>query len=98
MTITKINSRAALRGVNSLVIVDSGPLAELLGDTEGPAHEDWNKSADRPKKTWKTWSGRVAFARRIVDSLVEYLTPPSTGPDRDLLANVFSIERIAGKQ
>ena len=98
MTITKINSRAALRGVNSLVIVDAGPLAELLGDTEGPAHEDWNKAADRPKKTWKTWSGRVAFARRIVDSLVEYLSPPSAGPDRDLLANIFSIERIDGKQ
>jgi hypothetical protein len=98
MTITKINSRAALRGVNSLVIVDSGPLAELLGDTEGPAHEDWNKSADRPKKEWKTWSGRVAFSRRIVDSLVEYLTPPSKGPDRDLLSNIFSVERVGGKQ
>lgn len=98
MTITKINSRAALRGVNSLVIIDPGPLAELLGDTEGPAHEDWNKAAERPKKTWKACSCRVAFARRIVDSLVEYLTPPSKGPDRDLLANIFSVERTDGKQ
>jgi hypothetical protein len=98
MTITRINSRAGLRGVQALVIVDPGPMAELLGDTEGPAHEDWSKSADRPNKDWKNWSGRVGFARRIVDNLVEYLTPPSKGPDRELLADFFSIERTQGGQ
>lgn len=98
MTITKINSRAGQRGVQALVIVDSGPLAELLGDTEGPAHEDWLTSAERPSETWKTWKGRVTYVRKIVDSLVELLTPPATQPDFDLLADFFSIQRTQGQQ
>jgi hypothetical protein len=98
MTITKINSRAALRGVQALVNVNAGPLAKLLGDTEGPAHEDWDTSAERPDREWKMWKGRVKFVRGIVDSLVEVLTPPTTEPDFDLLSDFFSIERVGGSQ
>jgi hypothetical protein len=98
MTITKINSRSAQRGVQALVIVEPGSLAKLLGDTEGPAHEDWDTSAERPDREWKVWKGRVKFVRGIVDSLVEVLTPPTTEPDFDLLSDFFSIERTGGLQ
>lgn len=97
MTITKINAQAGRRGVRSLVLVDSGPLSEFLGDTEGPAHEDWDQSAERPDNIWQRgWKGRVKFVRRIVDNLVELLTPPSTEPDFDLLIDFFSIEKAGG--
>lgn len=98
MTITKLNSQAGKRGVQSLVLADSGPLAVLLGDTEGPAHEDWDTSAERPDRDWKTWKGRVKFVRRIVDGLTELLTPPAAEPDFDLLSDFFSIERVGGTQ
>lgn len=98
MTITKINSRAAQRGVQALVNVEPGPLANLLGDTEGPAHEDWDKSAERPNREWKAWKGRVQFVRGIVDRLVEVLTPPATEPDFDLLSKFFSLEQTGGPQ
>lgn len=98
MTITKINSQASKRGVRAIVVVDSGPLSELLGDTEGPAHEDWDTSAERPDRDWKVWKGRVKFVRRVVDGLVEVLTPPATEPDFDLLSDFFSIEKTAGPQ
>jgi len=98
MTITRINSTASRKGIRGLVIVEAGPLAELLGDTEGPSHEDWLTSADRPNQCWKTWKGRVTFVRKIVDSFVELLTPPTTEPDFDLLADFFSIEQTAGEQ
>lgn len=98
MTITKLNSRAAQRGVQALVNVDPGPLAKLLGDTEGPAHEDWDTSAERPDLEWRTWKGRVKFVRSIVDSVVELLTPAITEPDFDLLSDYFSVEDPAGGQ
>ncbi len=98
MTITKINSRASLRGIQALVIVDPGPLAKLLGDTEGPAHEDWDTSAERPELEWKIWKGRVKFVRGIVDNLVEVLTPATTEPDFDLLSEFFSIEQTGASQ
>lgn len=98
MTITKINSATARRGVQSLVIVDKGPLAELLGDAEGPAHEDWDTSEERPDRVWKTWKGRVQFVRKIVDNMVKLLTPPATEPDFDLLSDFFSIQQTDGEQ
>jgi hypothetical protein len=84
--------------VQALVNVEAGPLAKLLGDTEGPAHEDWDTSAERPDQEWKTWKGRVKFVRGIVDNLVEIATPPTTEPDFDLLSDFFSIERVGGGQ
>jgi len=99
MTITKISAQAGRRGVQSLVLVDSGPLAQFLGDTEGPAHEDWDQSAERPETIWaRGWKGRVKFVRRIVDSFVELLTPPATEPDFDLLSDFFSIEHTDSEQ
>lgn len=93
MTITKENSSAAQRGVQALVNVDAGPLAFLLGDAEGPAHESWDTSEERPDRTWRNWKGRVRFVRKIVDHLVELLNPPSDEPDFDLLSDFFSIEK-----
>lgn len=99
MTISKRSApRAESQGIQSFVNVDKGPLAKLLGDTEGPAHEDWDKSADRPDREWKSWKSRVEFARKIVDRLAELLTPPQTEPDFDALAEFFSVDRPAGEQ
>lgn len=98
MTITKRSSRAELHGIRALVSVESGPMAKLLGDTEGPAHEDWDKSAERPDREWKTWKNRVEFARKIVDGLVEYLTPSQSEPDFELLADFFSLDEPKGNQ
>lgn len=99
MTITKLNTKRSVRGVRGLVIVDSGALASLLGDTEGPAHTTWDTSNDeRPNRVWKTWKGRVAFFSNILDSLNELLTPKSTAPDFDLLSDFFSIDQAGSPQ
>lgn len=105
MTITKLNSAAGRRGIDAFVNVEQyrgidekNPLASLLGDSEGPAHEDWDTSEERPNRTWKVWKGRVKFCRRIVDHLVELLTPPTNTADFDLLADFFSVEKIEAPQ
>ncbi len=98
MTITKRSSHASQRGVRAFVNIESGPMARLLGDTEGPAHEEWDKQAERPNREWWKWKTRVEFVRRIVDNLVEYLTPSQEDQDFDLLADFFSVERTSGRQ
>jgi hypothetical protein len=96
MTITKLNSKRGLRGVRAWVLVEPGPLASLLGDTEGPAHMSWDTSNDeRANQTWRTWKGRVTFCSRIIDALAEYLAPPTQDADFDLLSDFFSIENIS---
>ena len=99
MTITRLNSKPSMRGTRALVTVDPGPLASLLGDTEGPSHISWDTSNDeRPNRVWKTWKGRVKFLAKIVDSLVELLTPPPDKADFDLLSDFFSIEQLESPQ
>jgi len=98
MTITKLNSRAGLRGIHAFVMVDKGPLASLLGDSEGPAHEDWDTSEDRPNRFWAKWKGRVKFCRRIVDELAELLAPQTNKADFELLSDFFSIEKAQSPQ
>ena len=94
MTITKLNSRAALRRVQVFVHVDRGPLARFLGDTEGPAHESWDSSAERPHRFWKTWKGRVQFCSKVVNPLLEVLMPPNQKADFDLLSDLFSVKQL----
>jgi hypothetical protein len=98
MTITKLNSRASLRGIHAFVVVKKGPLAELLGDSEGPAHEDWDTSEERPNRLWAKWKGRVKFCRRIVDDLADFLAPPTAKADFELLSDFFSIEKTQAPQ
>lgn len=95
MTIPAIAAQAGRRGVQGLVLADRGPLAQLLGDTEGPAHEDWNEAAELPDTIWKRgWKGRVHFVRRIVDALVEVLAQRAAAPDFDALRRFFSVRPV----
>ena len=99
MTITKLNTKRSLHGVQGLVIVEPGDLASLLGDTEGPAHTTWDTSNDeRPNQTWKTWKGRVTFFSNILDALTEVLCPKSNQPDFELLSDFFSIDQTDSPQ
>jgi hypothetical protein len=99
MTITKLNTKRGVNGVQGLVLVKPGDLASLLGDTEGPAHTTWDTSNDeRPNQTWKTWKGRVAFFSNILDALNEVLSPKSTAPDFELLSDFFSIDQTDSLQ
>lgn len=94
MTITRLNSKRRLRGVQGLVLVPPGPLGSLLGDTEGPAHISWDTSNDeRANRVWTKWKGRVQFCSGIIDGLAELLQPPPDEADFDLLSDVFSIDK-----
>lgn len=96
MTITRLNSKRSLRGIKAWAMVEPGPLASLLGDTEGPSHISWDTSNDeRPNRKWKTWKGRVKFASKVIDALAEYLTPATEEADFDLLSDFFSIENVS---
>ena len=94
MTITKINStRARNNQTRGIVYIGDGPLASLLGDTEGPAHEDWQDSADRPEKIWQRgWKSRVKFVKKIVDEFYGIVSPPIKEADPTVLIDYFSLE------
>lgn len=94
MTITKLSTKQQVKGVHGLVLVEQGALASLLGDTEGPSHTTWDTSNDeRPKRVWKAWKGRVTFFCKILDNVIQLLTPTSTQADFSITSEFFSIEQ-----
>jgi hypothetical protein len=94
MTVLKPKStRAKNAGVRGFVHIEKdGTLASMLGDAEGPAHEDWNTSEKRLKTNWKPGTkGRIEFVKKIVDQLYTVLTPSVEKADFNFLSGYFSL-------
>ncbi|MDR2706433.1 MAG: hypothetical protein LBC02_11700 [Planctomycetaceae bacterium] len=94
MTVLKPKStRAKSNGVRGFVHIEKdGTLASMLGDAEGPAHEDWNTSEKRLQTNWKTGTkGRIEFVKKIVDLLYMVLTPSAEKADFNFLSGYFSL-------
>jgi len=57
--ISDVKSRA--RGIRSLVVVHDRPLATLLGDSENPAHTQWQKDGSNFKGKYKYGPSYIEF-------------------------------------
>ncbi len=91
MTVSRISTLASHRGFRGLVVVAHDELSALLGDAEGPAHEDWKRSERRPDRRYVRWPSRLTFVKQSLTKLVGYLTPPPASLDVDLLADLFNV-------
>lgn len=89
MTIAGIRTLTRLAHYNGLVLVDDPVLSRMLGDTEGPAHNEWNTGESRPDRTFAKWKRRVTFVRSALQKLIAYLSPPPQEINRDLLRDYF---------
>jgi hypothetical protein len=91
MTISKITTVTSKKGVRGLVLVEHKVLSSLLGDAEGPAHNDWGRGEDRPNRSYSTWPSRVSFVKNSLVKLIDMLTPPPQDLNEDLLSHIFSV-------
>lgn len=89
MTIGGLSTLAGSAAYRGLVMVDDDGLSKLLGDSEGPAHNDWNTGEARPDRTYIKWKRRVSFVKASLMKLIALLSPPPVGLDRDLLKEIF---------
>lgn len=80
-------------GVRSLVIINHPPLAHLLGDSENPAHTQWQKDREHFKYKYYYATSYIDFVSQSVATLVRYLNQSDEKPDKDLLKDVFSLPR-----
>lgn len=91
MTISGISTLGGQRGIRGIVVVSDKVLSSLLGDAEGPAHEDWKEAERRPDRTYAMWKSRVRFVKQALAKLVTYLSPPPAGLNVDLLQDIFNV-------
>lgn len=83
------------RGVRWLVVVEDPVLTRLLGDAENPAHTEWQRKAERLRRFVRGPS-TVDFVRGAPAKLTELLTTRVSGPEPDLLADLFSLTDTGG--
>jgi hypothetical protein len=88
------NSRVKVKFATILVVIDSGPLANLLGFSEGPAHQNWSPDTEKIKAAYSNSHRKVEsvikFVRNTVRPLVSALADPGNELDESVLSEFFS--------
>lgn len=79
------------KGVRSLVLIEDKPLAALLGDSENPAHTQWQKDSSNFRGKYTYGSGVISFVSESVGQLMAILARSDNRPDSSLTLDFFSI-------
>ncbi len=80
-----------VRGVRSLVVIEDPPIAGLLGDSENPAHTQWQRDSSNFKGKYVYGSAYIKFVTEIVASFVYALRAQEEEEDPALLLDIFSL-------
>ncbi|MBZ2168295.1 hypothetical protein [Marinobacter sp. F4216] len=81
-----------VRGFISLVVIESGPLATLLGDSENPAHTEWEKNATRFKGKYQWGPSTIDFVRLSVGKALNLMSQGDEEEDFTVLSDIFYLE------
>ena len=79
------------RGVRSLVISDDAPLATLLGDSENPAHTQWQRDGSNYKGKYAYPTESLSFVINSVSELIRFITEADNKADKSILIDLFSL-------
>ena len=83
---------ARAREIHSLVVIENRPLAALLGDSENPAHTQWQKDSSNFRGLYTYGPGLIEFVTHSVGELLAIVTRSSEEADPSLTVDFFSIE------
>lgn len=93
ITISDVRPRRT-QGVQALVVIDRGPLATLLGDSENPAHTQWQKDREHFARKYVNAKSYIDFVSQSVWRFVQTLSESDQQPDRDLLRDIFFVPKM----
>lgn len=90
ITISGITSldKGLVRGV---VIIHDIDLARMLGDSENPAHTEWQPDSRNFKGKYVDGKEALAFVKSTLKKIYDQLQRPIEGIQKDLLIDFFSI-------
>jgi hypothetical protein len=83
-------AKGRVNGFVSLVRIEAGPLANLLGDSENPAHTEWQKSSRNFKDKYVYGGNVIDFITDFVTELLRRVHASDAKLDKDLLQQYFS--------
>ncbi len=80
---------SVVRGYTSIVVIEPGNLATLLGDSENPAHTEWEKNAAKFKGKYRWGPTTIDFVRGSVTKLLNLLSQSDDEEDVTILSDIF---------
>ncbi len=88
--ISDVRARRA-RGIRSLVIVDDRGLATLLGDSENPAHTEWQSKSSNFQGKYTNGPSYLKYVTDCVKAIDDILSSHQREEDTTLLKDFFSL-------
>ncbi len=79
-------------GIRVIVSVKDKPLSKFLGDSENPAHTEWQERSFKFKNKYKLGPGCLRFVKNSPREIIKILTRPAKGRDEKLLKDLFYID------
>jgi hypothetical protein len=79
--------------VRGMVIIHDVDLARMLGDSENPAHTEWQADSRNFKDKYVDGKEVLQFVKATLKQLYENLQRPIQGIQKDLLLDFFSIPK-----
>lgn len=90
ITISDVRGRTT-HGVASLVLITDRPLATLLGDSENPAHTQWQKDCSHYRHKYETGVANIEFVANSVAEILRLITESDAEEDPTVLIDLFSL-------
>ena len=87
-----------VRGYTSIVVIEAGKLATLLGDSENPAHTEWEKNATKFKGKYNWGYRTIDFVRLSVTKLLKLLSQGDSDEDVTVLSDIFYLDLPENKE
>lgn len=80
-------------GVHAIVVIEHSAIAELLGDSENPAHTQWQKEREHFRHKYIYGKSYIEFVTHCISMFVRFLNAADQQADRNLLREIFSIPK-----
>ncbi len=89
--ISDVRPKHRNRGMRALLVVEDSPLATLLGDSENPAHTQWQRDSSHFKGKYTYGPSYIEFVTGSVAAIVRAIVETEQELDPTLLIDFFSL-------
>ncbi len=80
------------KGMRVIVSVSDKPLSKLLGDSENPAHTEWQERSPKFRGRYDKGPSCLRFVKNSPREIVKIISRPAEGRDVSLLRDIFYID------
>lgn len=90
--VSEVRSQSLPR-IRALVLIDHAPMANMLGDAEGPAHTNWSDRSDKLRTKYRYGPQWLTFIRQAPSQIMRIVEGDDESVDERLAMEFFSIPR-----